>query len=92
MTQVEAIKAMLKASNHKAVWVSEKMGYASKSTLGQMMQRKNVSVDTLIEIADLLGYNVVLTPQEKRDAVRVPIKLNKDETKERNTTRSGIEQ
>lgn len=89
MTQVEAVKEMLKVNGTTASAVSEQMGYASKSTLAQTMLRKNMTVDMLIELADLLGYKVTLTKKNKGDKIRQPIDLELDPTKERTNHRSN---
>ena len=91
MTQVEAIKQMISVSGIPATAVSEQMGYRSKSTLAQMMQRKNITVDALIEIADILGYKVTLQKKFKQDKTREPIDLEMDITKERVNHRGGRE-
>lgn len=91
MTQVEAVKEMLKVNGTTASAVSERMGYASKSTLAQTMLRKNMTVDMLIEIADLLGYKVTLQKKNKGDKIRQPIDLELDPTKERTNHRSNRE-
>lgn len=91
MTQVEALKEMMKIAGTNAVKVSEQMGYASKSTLAQTMLRKNMTVDMLIEIADLLGYKLTLQKKTKGDKVRQPIDLELDPTKERTNHRSNRE-
>ena len=83
MTQKEALREMVKCGGHSASWVCEQMGFANKSTLSVLFSRKNVTVDLLIEVANHLGYNLVLQPQEKRDAARKPIVLELDMTKER---------
>lgn len=92
MTQVEAIKEMIRVTGSSAVAVSEAMGYKSKSTVAQMMQRKNITVDALIEIADILGYKVTLQKKIRADGIRKPIDLEKDETKIRKVVRGGAEQ
>ena len=89
MTQVEAIKEMMKQAGTNGVKLSEEMGYASKTTLSVMMQRKNMTVDVLLEIADLCGYKVTLTKKNKGDKIRQPIDLELDPTKERTNHRSN---
>lgn len=91
MTQVEAVKEMMKIAGTNAVKVSEQMGYASKTTLSVTLNRKNMTVDMLIEIADLLGYKVTLQKKTKGDKVRQPIDLELDPTKERTNHRSNRE-
>lgn len=91
MTQVEALKEMMKIAGTNAVKVSEQMGYASKTTLSVTMNRKNMTVDMLIEIADLLGYKLTLQKKTKGDKVRQPIDLELDPTKERSNHRSNRE-
>lgn len=91
MTQVEAVKEMMKISGTNAVKVSEQMGYASRTTLSVTLNRKNMTVDMLIEIADLLGYKVTLQKKTKGDKVRQPIDLELDPTKERTNHRSNRE-
>lgn len=91
MTQVEAVKEMMKIAGTNAVKVSEQMGYASKTTLSVTLNRKNMTVDMLIEIADLLGYKLTLQKKTKGDKMRQPIDLELDPTKERSNHRSNRE-
>lgn len=63
MTIKEAIKSLLKYKKTTQSALADKMGYASPSGIGQMLQRGNLTVETLIKICDLLDYEVSIQPK-----------------------------
>lgn len=63
MTIKEAIKSLLKYKKTTQSALADKMGYASPSGIGQMLQRGNLTVETLVKICDLLDYEVTIQPK-----------------------------
>lgn len=63
MTIRETIKALLKYKKTTQTALAEKMGYSSQSGIGQILQRGNMTVETLIRICDALDYEVTIQPK-----------------------------
>ncbi len=63
MTTKEAIKSLLAYKKTTQTALAEKMGYASPSGIGQMLQRGNLTVETLVKICALLDYEVTIQPK-----------------------------
>ena len=63
MYQKDAILTLLKENKKNQVWLSEKMGYSHPSGVGQMLQRGNITVDTLFQICELLDYEITIQPK-----------------------------
>jgi len=63
VTIKETIKALLKYKKTTQTALAEKMGYAHPSAIGQILQRGNVTVETLVKICDLLDYEVTIQPK-----------------------------
>ena len=65
MTQKDAIITLLSDNKKSQVWLAEKMGYARPSGVSQMLQRGNITVDTLLRICDLLDYEITIQPKRR---------------------------
>jgi transcriptional regulator with XRE-family HTH domain len=63
MTIRETIKTLLKYKKTTQTALAEKMGYANQSGIGQILQRGNMTVETLIRICDSLDYEVTIQPK-----------------------------
>jgi transcriptional regulator with XRE-family HTH domain len=59
----QAIKSLLKYKKTTQTALAEKMGYSGPSGIGQMLQRGNLTVETLIKICDILDYEVTIQPK-----------------------------
>ena len=68
MYQKDAILTLLKENKKNQVWLSEKMGYSHPSGVGQMLQRGNITVDTLFQICELLDYEITIQPKRRAGA------------------------
>lgn len=55
-----AIKAMLWRNGKTQKWLSNEMGYNTISGIGNIIVRKNVTLDVLCEICNILGYEIIL--------------------------------
>lgn len=51
----------IKTSSHKRL--AEKIGKKNGSAVGNIIMRNNCTVDTLLDIADALEYDVILKPR-----------------------------
>ncbi len=63
MTIREAIKSLLKYKRTTQKSLADKMGYASQAGIGQMLQRGNMTVETLVRICENLDYEVTIQPK-----------------------------
>lgn len=62
MKLADAVRQMIKEKKTTQRSVALKMGYKSQSPFGTMLSRGNMNVTTLVKIANLLDYEVVLQP------------------------------
>lgn len=64
-TVIDALKSMIKSSGKHQYEVSAEMGYKTPSGLGNVLNmRKSPVTDTVVKLADILGYDVILVPRE----------------------------
>lgn len=40
--------------------LAEAMGYSSQGSVGQMLSRPSMRVDTLVKVLDILGYDLIV--------------------------------
>ena len=73
----KAINEMIsiKTSSHKRL--AEKIGKKNGSAIGNIIMRNNCTVDTLLDIAEALEYDVILKPKGNFGSTMVL--TNKDE-------------
>lgn len=64
MKMNEAIKAAMKDTKTTQAQLADRIGAKSQSVIAQRLSLKNLSVDTVIEMLDALGYELVI--QEKK--------------------------
>ena len=55
------------------------MGYARPSSLNTVLRANNPKIETLVNIIDALGYEVVLRPKNGSDKVSRSVILNNEE-------------
>lgn len=55
----------MRKSSHKRL--AEKIGKKNGSAIGNIIIRNNCTVDTLLDVAEALDFEVVLRPKEVRD-------------------------
>ena len=65
----------VKTSSHKRL--AEKIGKKNGSAIGNIIMRNNCTVDTLLDIAEALEYDVILKPKGNFGSTMVL--TNKDE-------------
>ena len=59
--------------------LSEKMDYARPSSLNTVLRANNPKIETLVNIMDALGYEIVLRPKNGSDKVSRSVILNNEE-------------
>lgn len=57
-----AIACMLVVRKVKQTELGRRLGYVSRGSMSMLMSRKKLSVDNLVRIAKVLGYQVILRP------------------------------
>lgn len=60
----EAIKLAMKNQKTTQQQLAERIGASSQSVIAQRLRMDNLSVDTVLEMLDAIGYEIVI--QEKR--------------------------
>lgn len=60
----DAIKIAMKNQKTTQVQLAERIGASSQSVIAQRLRMNNLSVDTVIEMLDAIGYEMVI--QEKK--------------------------
>lgn len=60
----DAIKTAMKNQKTTQVQLAERIGASSQSVIAQRLRMNNLSVDTVIEMLDAIGYEMVI--QEKK--------------------------
>jgi transcriptional regulator with XRE-family HTH domain len=60
----EAIKFAMKNQKTTQQQLAERIGASSQSVIAQRLRMDNLSVDTVLEMLDAIGYEIVI--QEKR--------------------------
>lgn len=79
MKTKQAIKKILKQEHMTQKELSEKTGYARPSSLNTVLRANNPKIETLVNIMDALGYEVVLRPKNGSDKVSRSVILNNEE-------------
>lgn len=68
MTAVEVIKAMLKEKGETQSSIAEKMGYGKATAVNNMLSRGNMTVDTILEMCEIMGYEITVQPKRIKGA------------------------
>lgn len=64
MKITDAIRAAMKNQKISQVRLTEQLGLKSQSVVAQRLRTDNLSVDTVVEMLDSIGYEMVI--QEKK--------------------------
>lgn len=75
----EAFNRMIKDGNHSHASLANLMGFSSPGAIGNKTMRNNMKVSFLIEVCDLLGYEVVLRPTRGENKADRTMVLTKGE-------------
>ena len=60
MTPTEIVYAMMKAAGWSQAQLTRDLGYSSPGTMSNRLKRGNMGVTTLHEMAEVMGYEVVV--------------------------------
>ena len=64
MTPTEIVYAMMKASGWSQAQLSRDLNYSSPGTMSNRLKRGNMGVTTLHEMAEVMGYEIVIRSKE----------------------------
>lgn len=59
-----AIKKALKATNTTQQQLAERTGAKSQSVIGQRLCNKNISINLILEMLEVVGYELVIQPKK----------------------------
>lgn len=65
MTHTEAFCSIIKAKGTTRTYIARAMGRASHTAVVHYLSSPGVRLDKVIEMADVLGYEVVLQPAQR---------------------------
>ncbi len=65
-----AVNSMLKDMGQTQGWLAARLGYKGASSIAQPMMRGNITLELLLGICEMTGYEVVL--QKKKTAGKRP--------------------
>ena len=65
MTHTEAFGRIIKANGTTRTYIAKSMGRASHTAVVHYLSSPGVRLDKVIEMADVLGYEVVLQPAQR---------------------------
>lgn len=64
MTPTEIVYAMMKAAGWSQAQLGRALGHNSRGSLSNLLRRNNPTVNTLIEMTGLMGYELVIRSKE----------------------------
>jgi hypothetical protein len=73
----EALKKLIKDNKKSHASLAELIGRKNPTFISNMVTRGNCNVDTLLEIADALGYEIILKPKSGEDKAERTIRLER---------------
>ena len=73
----EALKKLIKDNNKSHASLSELIGRKNPTFISNMVSRGNCNVDTLLEITDALGYEIVIKPKSGENKAERTIRLER---------------
>lgn len=76
MNITEALKVILKNEHMSQTELSNQMGYSSVSSLNTLFRNKNITIKKLIEICDILDYEITLKPKNGIDKVSRTVRID----------------
>lgn len=81
MKITEAIRFALKAQKTTQLQLAERLGAKSPSVIAQRLRIPNLSVDTVIEMLDAIGYEMVIQEKKRgrRQEGQIPIERSDKE-------------
>ena len=73
----EAINKLVKDNKKSHASLAELIGRKNPTFISNMVTRGNCNVDTLLEITDALGYEIILKPKSGEDKAERTIRLER---------------
>lgn len=73
----EAINKLIKDTKHSHASLAKELGKKSPSSIGNAVVRNNMNVDSLLEITDKLGYEIIIRPTRGGDTAERTIRLER---------------
>ena len=64
MTPTEIVYAMMKAAGWSQAQLGRTLGHNSRGTMSNLLRRGNPTIDTLSEMAEVMGYEIVVRSKE----------------------------
>ena len=77
MNLKEALTKLFKDNNKSHAGMAELIGRKNPTFISNMVTRGNCNVDTLLEITDALGYEIILKPKSGEDKAERTIRLER---------------
>ena len=77
MNLKEAIKKLIKDNNKSYASMAELIGRKTPTFISNMINRGNCNIDTLLEITDVLGYEIVIKPKSGDNKAERTIRLER---------------
>ena len=75
MNTTDIIKKMLENEHMSQTELSQKMGYSRLSSFNTLLRNGNVTTAKLLEICEILGYEMILRPVNGTDKAERTIKV-----------------
>jgi hypothetical protein len=73
----EALNKLIKDNKKSHASLSELIGRKNPTFISNMVSRSNCNVDTLLEITDALGYEIVIKPKSGENKAERLIRLER---------------
>ena len=73
----EAINKLVKDTKHSHASLAKELGRKSPASIGNAIVRNNMNVDSLLEITDKLGYEIIIRPKRGGDTAERTIRLER---------------
>lgn len=83
MNSGEAIKFVMKEAKINQVQLAKLTGQSSQSVISERLRRDNLSVRTMLEMLDAMGYEMVIQPKSRGKRKEGQIVLTAGEEKGR---------
>ena len=73
----EALKKLIKDNNKSYGSMAEMIGRKTPTFISDIIMRNNCNIDTLLEITDALGYEIIIKPKSGDNKAERTIRLER---------------
>lgn len=73
----EALNKLIKDTKYSHASLAKELGRKSPASIGNAVMRNNMNVDSLLEITDKLGYEIIIRPTRGGDTAERTIRLER---------------